>query len=656
MKYPTKIDYYKIAFLPLIFLCLISIFGAITYRVYSLNNIGIIISLILAIISFFIIQRFNDTYNKDNYQLPITNCQFKIFYFLLFTSYFLLLTSCFYILFTHRTADAITSPWQVLPPYFFVAYGLATILLISIILKSSQQSLLRPTPYTLILISLHYFLSFSIALIIYKIGYGFDPFIHRATVDLIDKTGSVNPRPFYYLGQYALLVIIHKITALPLNWLDKLLVPLAAAIYFPLILWQVLKKWFEDKKSSLFTMLIILILPFSFFIVTVPQNFAYLPLLLIILLGLKCDNIYDLIIIYILSLASFAFHPIAGIPALIFSFLLTVYHSDKKSIKKYFYILIFALSVIALPLTFYLTEKFLNGGDIPAQKFNWQNLLNYFLSFRIIIPQEENFILNFIYLYGFNLKIIIGAIAGAGLIIAYRQREHCKIFFIYLLMSASLFVSYLLAKILPFSFLISYERDNYSERILLLAAFFLLPFIILTLYFFTNKILKEKKGIKFPLLIFLALLTATSLYFSYPRFDHYFNSHGLSVSQSDIDAVRFIEKNASDDYIVLSNQQVSAAALSEFGFKKYHHQKSEIFYYPLPTSGPLYQYYLDMVYKKPSRTTINAAMDLVGVNEAYFVLNKYWWASPKILEEAKLEANTWREFNNGDIYVFGYNK
>ncbi|MBU4257046.1 hypothetical protein KKC04_01385, partial [Patescibacteria group bacterium] len=67
-------------------------------------------------------------------------------------------------------------------------------------------------------------------------------------------------------------------------------------------------------------------------------------------------------------------------------------------------------------------------------------------------------------------------------------------------------------------------------------------------------------------------------------------------------------------------------------------------------------YYLDMVYKKPSRETMIAAMDLTGVNESYFVLNKYWWAFPKILEEAKLEADGWQEIGGGEIYVFRYTR
>jgi len=129
--------------------------------------------------------------------------------------------------------------------------------------------------------------------------------------------------------------------------------------------------------------------------------------------------------------------------------------------------------------------------------------------------------------------------------------------------------------------------------------------------------------------------------------------------------VHWIANDADSDYIVLANQQVSAAALREFGFKKYYKIQNEIdnrqstidiFYYPIPTGGRLYQYYLDMVYKKPAKETMAEVMDFAGVRQSYFVLNKYWWAFPKILAEAKLEADSWTEIGQGEIYIFKYLK
>jgi hypothetical protein len=685
----NKLMFYAIITQILIFLSLTSLFGGIVYRAYSLNNIGIVISLILAIISFLIIQRFKVKNNRQqtaeksppdkegwgvlNFgELAKTQ---KIINLLLITIYLLLITVSFYILISNQTANSIISPWQVVPNYFFIIYALATAILIFIIEKF-------PKPYALIpniLILVHYFLSFSIALIIYKIGYGYDPFIHQATEELIDKTGAVLPKQFYYLGQYALIAIFHKITFIPIVWLDKFLVPLLSAIYIPLAFWHALKKIFSDHKTIMLLILALLAFPFSFFIVTTPQNLAFLFLLLAIIYGLSCKNIYDLTIIYLFAFAALVSQPIAGIPALLFALALTVYHSDVKtrrgaSLRKYFYIIIFIISSLALPLAFYLFQ------DTPPLERGAGGLKGLITPLirgagGLNVPNQENFILNFIYLYGFNLKIIIAILAAVGMIMCYRHRDQCKVFNIYILMSASTFISFLLAKTLSFDFLIDYERNNYTDRIFIIAAFFLLPFIITALYAMINKILKQNNAIKLPFAIFFVLTITAGLYLSYPRIDNYFNSHGYSTGQNDIAAVRWIEENANGDYIVLANQNVSAAALREYGFKKYYNppllgkerpayrtgrdgvrSESQIFYYPIPTGEILYQYYLDMVYKKPSRATMLAAMNLTGVNEGYFVLNKYWWAFSKILEEAKLEADGWEEFGEGEVFVFRYKK
>lgn len=638
-------------------IALLTIWGAIVYRVYALNNLGVIISILLTALSFFILHRFGQKYNKKisprlrQASLFTQKIQFSLIEFILLFSYLTLLGLLIYILISSRATSAIISPWQVAPPCFFALFASATAL---VFLAVRQNKYLG-----LILIFIHYLFCFSVAVIVYRLGYGFDPFIHQATVDLISKTGSVDPKPFYYLGQYALEIIIHKTTGLPLVWLDRLLVPLLAGLLLPLVLYQVLGQWLAHKKTIVYAILLLLILPFAaYFIVTTPQHLAFLFLILTLIFGFFCASPFTLIIIYLLASAALVTQPIAGIPALLFALLLTVYHSDKKEIKKYLYRLIFLITALALPLAFYFVEKMNAGATRALPVENSNNILSWPA---FIIPGQENFILNWLYLYGFNIKYLIAALALAGAILAYRYRQQCRIVSLYLLMATSLFISYFLSRLISFNFLINYERSNFPDRILLIAVFFLLPFIILVLYRLVEKISALNIFFRISWTVFAIILITTSLYFSYPRFDHYHNSHGYSVSQNDINAVRWIETNALEDYIVLANQQVSAAALKEYGFAKYYqstidNQKSEIFFYPIPTGGPLYGYYLDMVYEHPSRATMAAAMDLVGVFESYFVLNKYWWAFPKILEEAKLSADSHKEFDNGEIYVFRYTR
>jgi hypothetical protein len=145
-----------------------------------------------------------------------------------------------------------------------------------------------------------------------------------------------------------------------------------------------------------------------------------------------------------------------------------------------------------------------------------------------------------------------------------------------------------------------------------------------------------------------------SLYISYPRYDKYFNSRGYSVGINDLNAVKLINQDAKEPYIALADQQVSVAALKEFGFSNYYQTAAGlIYFYPIPTGGPLYQYYLDMVYKNPDQKTMQGALDLSGVKVGYLVVNKYWNESGKIINEAKLDADSFFNVNN-EVYIFKY--
>jgi hypothetical protein len=426
-----------------------------------------------------------------------------------------------------------------------------------------------------------------------------------------------------------------------------------SAIFIPLISYRYLKNFFKNKKLNLLTIILLLIMPYSYFILSVPQNLSYLFLIITILLGLSVKEPKNLIIPSLTALNTFFIHPLAGIPAILFLLLISfntiiknkIIYLNKSTASKIFYPAIFIISSLMLPVSFYLFE---------SRKI--KNLTNIDFSGiipKLAMPGQENFILNFIYLIEKNIFFIILSLALFGIAVTIKNKNRFKNHFLSLLLSGGFLVSYILTKLfISFDFLINYEQNNYSERILVIAFVFLIPFILISLREFIKNLLKGNICTKIIMGVFLSLLITTSLYISYPRLDNYHNSHGYSVSQNDIDAVNWINNNSKNDYIVLANQQTSAAALKEFGFD--HYYKNNIYFYPIPTSGKLYQYYLDMVYEYPSQKTVKKAMEFTGVNEAYFVLNKYWWAFDKIKEEAKMEADSWGKIGNEDVYIFKY--
>ena len=222
---------------------------------------------------------------------------------------------------------------------------------------------------------------------------------------------------------------------------------------------------------------------------------------------------------------------------------------------------------------------------------------------------------------------------------------------------SALLIGFALSASLKFTFLIDYERSNYISRLPVLMGLFVLPALILAVDYLLSKIWRATKNEIISAWLIITILITASLYLSYPRLDAYINSRGYSVSAADILAVRSIDKQTNKPYLVLANQQTSVASLKELGFNHYFETASgPIFFYPIPTGGQLYSYYLEMVNKNPDRKTMVAAMDLVGVNESYFVISKYWWLSSRLIAEAKINANSFWEVSNGDIYIFKFNR
>jgi len=650
----------------LLTLSLLTFYGAAAYRFYQLNYAGVWLTIALTAFTFIVLkkaafgkqQNFADHTPKE-IERPTqaaTNVKYSIFN----VAGVALLAVNFIIIFRHSTADAIVSPWQIVPWYFWPTFALGIILLVAIILKNSAPNFI----YRL-LVAGYWLLVLSVGLIIYQVGFGFDPFIHQATEKLISATGAVYPKPWYYLGQYALIVILNKLTFIPVVWLDKLLVPVLAALTLPYALYQAAKFLTADERVAKLTALFALIFPFATFTLTTPQNLAIIFLLLIILLSVKIWRQNKLLVAHYsllvtLSLASLLTHPIAGLPAVLFAALIigTKFFKNKLLVTGY-WLLVTILSIISLPLAFYLnnqTNLIINTGSDAAAAVSW-NWPQFFFS------GTANFLLNFIYLYGFNIGVIIITFIVAGVIIHYQNVKRITRYSPYLLMSFSLLISYFITKTISFSYLIDYERSSFAGRILIIAAYFALPFIVIALTKVMEMILPQERTVKYLFFCFLAFLISCSLYFSYPRSDGYYNSRSFSTSQSDINAARWINQDAGGgNYIVLANQQVSAAALREFGFKKYYKipspyqgaSESEVFYYPIPTGEKLYQYYLDMVNKNASRQTALAAADLVGADTAYFVINHYWFAFDKILAEAAIGATAVENIDQGKIFVFKY--
>lgn len=555
---------------------------------------------------------------------------------------------------THPVTDAVRSVWERLPQSLFLLFGLATAFTFALLWRGRERT------FSLILVCALFFAALGVAAIAFPLGFGFDSFIHKATESHLAQFGTITPKPFYYIGQYALVLFAFHGFHIPIDLADTFLVPLLAALLLPMA-WYFAAAHITRKRSvAMLTLMGLFLLPLSSFIVTTPQALANLWTLLLVLASVPYLLEHEHPRLRVLAVAAGAtalVHPIAGIPALLyFTFLSTDPSRTNPRTPKTNRIvraLLIAFACVVLPLSFVANSVF--GGQ--SLELNWAalNPLTWLGSLNLSVFFENRFspLLDLVYLYGLNAMPIFVALA-AGAWLGYR-RDLSRRFRALLLTALALCVNYaILSRVLEFTFLIDYERANYADRLIPLIAFFLVPLVILAL----GHVLVNAKGqptiLRACILTLFVAVATSSLYLAYPRRDAYGTSRGFNVGQADIDAVRLVETMAAGEpYIALANQSVSAAAIQEIGFRYW----GDVFFYPIPTGGELYEFFLAMN-ESPTRETAAQALALIpqhgDVTTLFFLVNHYWWDAPRIIETAKTTADSWKSLGDGQVYLFGY--
>ncbi len=589
-------------------------------------------------------------------------------YYMPHAAYFVLAACLFYPLIKSASGGTIASPWLLLPAYFLPLFFLATALLIFLLRKKNHPALLAA----------HFFLFFCVAAFIYKFGCGFDQFIHEAAQKYIASHGSISPKSIQYIGLYGINIFLHYTTGLSFAALNAFLLPALSALIPPLAYHSVIASHSygvaisspdeiaspafagaglqaprNDNQKTALSILAILLLPLSYFIVTTPQGLANLLLLILIFLSLNSYKKRRL------PLAIFFIHPITGIIALIYTGLI---HLKFKKI-------IAITGIFALPAAFTLLS-FKSGGGLHIN-FNLAGAIKEYSSLLTFgaFKQNYNLWLDLIYLIQY---LMLPAIIIVSVYVAWRYRKKISRYPLYLfgITTASFFATAIFA---DFSYLIGYEQKNYPERLFYISFLFLTPYLILAVEKMASLLPLSKGELEgvgakgsWVLKIFFALLFAFTItanfYLTYPRWDNYQNDKGKNVTAEMMRAVELIKNDSllssptpaghirgSNDrnYVVLTDQAVSAAALKLDGFKKYYSTPlGEIFYYPIPTGGPLYNEFLNLVYNNTGARSAQNAKLLTGAEAAYIILPSYWENYNKIKENLKTEMRVIFEDKN----------
>lgn len=630
-------------------LAYISVVYTLAYHLYQINDyvfIFLLISIPL-IVEVLSIRFKSDHYFFNNFSLEKIHPK-NISRAFLPSAVFLLDLLLFIVLFKKASLGIIRSPWELVGYNFWLVFLISNLALVANILhKKSYKNIM--------LISWHFLLLASIAIIIYPLGYGYDSFIHQAALKQIDQTGTITPRLFFYMGQYGLTFFVHSLTQINLATANKILLPFLFAGLWPSTLFYGFKyglSW--SYKNSYLATLWSLFIGFGFAIMTTPQSLTYLLVAIFVFLlpeinRKKISPYFALII----SLMTLSIHPLSGVPLLFFTALIFIWDSPKTFlINKILKPLTYVLACLVLPALFAFYQK-ING-------IAWSDILNF-----KIWPLGEIPAISWVSTYSFPLDmlhniennkmwiLILLILIGLYLII----RENKTIFFKRLLIfSAILIINYLITNIfLSFNLQIDYQKSDYINRISYIIILFLLPIFLTAIYFLFNGSSKDSPAKQTLLLITTVFFVLVGTYFSYPIYDRHGNSKNFNVTATDIKTVKLIEENAlGQDYIVLANQMVGVAAINTYGFYHYYNNN---FYYSMPLGvNNIYQNFLTMIENNASREEALLAMDKAGVDKLYFVVNNYWHSAKQAIQQAEASSDSKIMVDNGVNTVFVYNR
>jgi hypothetical protein len=530
------------------------------------------------------------------------------------------------ILYRAGTTDAINSPWIRIPTLFWVAFVLMCAASAAILIRAKNHLTDFLAALPVIAVAL------SVAALVYKIGYGFDPFIHRAAEQFILNHGSILPKTPYYAGQYALVAIIAAITRLPVLYIDIWLLPVLASLgVISALIFSGVK---TGKNAGHLLLATLAMLPFSFFINTTPFGLACLYVFMASIFALSQSDYKTIrLVIWIFAVAALITHPIAGVPAIILATLFSI----KNRIAR---LVVMAVGAIGVPILFLF-----EGAKLI---FNPRNILALPLPFEMPLTRFHPL---------GDLVYATGAIGAALIVIFFlvalvKKQPAAKTSGLAAL--AAIAGALITATTIDFSYLPAEEQAGYPARLLVIALLILVPVAASAFSDFLKKILVRPLYATITL-FFLVFLISGNVYLSYPRSDAYVLGKGWSVSAADLNAVAAIAKDAGNEpYIVLASEPVSAAALDKFGFFKYFKTSGgDIFAYPIPLGGDLYKFYLKMIYDSTSAATMRQAMALAGVKRGYFVMNPYWTGFARISAAALGSADAEIPSNGSDT-VFVY--
>ncbi len=551
-----------------------------------------------------------------------------------------------FLFFSARTSSALVSPWNLFSgePFFF--FGMATFLLLYVSSKRSDE-------LSVFVSILHTFVALSVSAIMYGVGFGFDPFVHRAAEQALSLTGSIEPRQLLYSGQYVLVVALRYLTSLPLAQIDIWLVPILGSFLLPIGGYLGLKNgWGLSSTQARTWWMTMLLTSFMLMTHTVPFTFTYLFFILCLFLLPSAKSFVQQGTLLLVSLVLCSFHPLLAIPTSLLIFWFIVYSRIKKTWMKavsLFFLMLSTACSVPLMLVVYQHSQ---GQTIAFDQMLSRLVLFVSLFMSPFIDRYPYIPWQLDAIYDLRYQLPMFFMALAFLCALFFWRKNNVIVSVYgAFVIGLIFAIFGTSTLFYFKDIIVHEQAEFALRLLQAWYIIALPFLAIA---FAK--CAQYNRLRIGMLVLCSLLVLHAWYFSYPQYNLKYPFFSPSVSAEDLATVQAIDDlSHGEPYLVLSNQMTSAAALQVFGFAHYLPLKNEqVLWYPIPTGGLLYKYYEDTIFLGPNRERIDELFRQTGAKHIFFVLQSYWPWTENFLTNIHASADQVIDLENLGVQLIHY--
>lgn len=483
-----------------------------------------------------------------------------------------------------RTDAPMRTPWeQISAPIVCVGFFCSTLFLVYG-LRSARAAL------TWIALITHSALAYGIALFTFRYGFGYDPLIHQAAENYVVAHGKILPLQPFYIGQYALVAALHFITHIPVEMIDRVLVPALATFTIPPIVYVAARYGYElAERESLLAPLVLTMLPLSELTFTTPHNLTIVyTIWLLALLPLGLRTRLGSFTLLLLCGAITVTHPLLGVPLCI----ATIGAWRRTKLAAVISGVLIAASLVMM-LSLYRSR---HGSHFFTQ-FNFTN---------------------FISLWQIHaLSIISGLLFLCSLYALLKNKTFPLRWTLASLTAGIILGIFLISTVISTPNIAAEQQNEFALRLKYIVPLLLLPCLF--------GLLKKNTATY----ILCAAIASTSLFVSFPK-------RGYSISGSDIDAINTIRATTgSEQFAILSNQLVAQAALREFGFETVFTMRDGTKFHPsaIAINEPMYPFAQKMFTQSIERADIDTLK--IALNGPVFIIvDSYWDRHDVMIQEA----------------------